>query len=309
MTMTQARFLAAVFFGVFATHLQAAQPTWNRVPGAPCLRDFDLGGPGNAGPEIWGLACARDSNGNSDIVHRLTPTSGWEAVGGRGNWIAAGPQIAAVITTFARSVYTWNRNGRFWEVLPGGPDCIRRVATDVANGVWVRDCSAESLLWVWGVDFGGVNPHWTTSTNQFPGPGIAVYVEVAPPYPTANTNGFGQPWIINYNGGSTFQVYKSNGSGRGWSPVGTGITPSCVNSLGLGGSGLQSADAWITDCTPTGNGYRVLHLGPPLAPLWSVVDSPGMARIKVDRAFDIPFAIDNNGALWNYCVPRTLSCG
>ena len=196
----KAPFFAAVIC-VLASSVQAAQPTWNRVWDAPCLRDFDLGGPGNAGPEIWGLACAKDSWGNSDIVHRLTPTSGWETPGGRGNW------------------------------------------------------------------------------------------------------------IINYNGGSTFQVYKSNGNGIGWSIVGTGIRPSCVNSLGLGGSGLQAADAWITTCTPSGNGYEVMHLGPPLAPLWSIVDSPGMARIKVDRAFDVPFAIDNNGALWNYCVPGTLGCG
>src|SRR5690348_2220212 len=113
--MTKARCLAAVFFCVFATSAQAAQPTWNRVPDAPCLRDFDLGGSGSAGPEIWGLACAKDSAGNSEILHRLTPTSGWEAVGGHGNWIAAGPQIAVGITTFARSVFIWNRNTRFWD--------------------------------------------------------------------------------------------------------------------------------------------------------------------------------------------------
>lgn len=307
--MTKARVLAAVFFCVFASSVQAAQPSWNRVWGAPCLRDFDLGASTNAGPEIWGIACAKDSWGNSTIVHRNTPSSGWQTTNGLGNWIAAGPQIAAVINTFRDVVYTWNWNGSFWEEMPrNGPDCIRRVATDTANAVWVLDCSSPQQLWVWGVDHGGVNPHWTTATNQFTGPGSAVYVEVAPPYRTANTNGFGQPWIVNYNGGSTFQVYKSNGTGIGWSSVGTGIVPRCVNSLGLGGSGLQSADAWITTCTPTGSGYQVMHLGPPLAPFWSLVDSPGMARIKVDRAFVVPFAIDNNGALWNYCVPGTLGC-
>jgi hypothetical protein len=308
--MTKAPLLAALFFCLSAASVQAVEPTWNRIWDAPCLRDFDLGASTNAGPEIWGITCDQDYWGNSAIVHRNTPSSGWQNTGGWGNWISAGPQIAATITTFRDVVYTWNWSGGFWEEMPrNGPDCISRVATDIANGVWVLDCSWPRQLWVWGVDFGGVNPHWTTATNQFPGPGSAVYVEVAPPYRTANTNGFGQPWIINYAGGSTFQVYKSQGVRAPWTIVGTGIVPSCVNSLGLGGAGLIAADAWITDCTPTGNGFRVLHLGGPLAPLWSTVDSPGMNRIKVDRNFDVPFAIDGNGALWNYCVPHTLGCG
>jgi hypothetical protein len=281
-----------------------AAETWNQVANAPCLVDLDIGSSTQTGPELWGLDCDTDWLGNHAIWHRPGGVeTAWRMEIGAANHIAAGPQIAVALNTFEDQVWMWNGVDN-WDPVPmaGGPTCMRRIATDTAGYFWVRDCDPAPQLWCYGPGLGGTAA-WSVPPNQFSGPGIEVYVEIAPPI---GNQRLGKPWIVNFVSPGTFQVYKQLDTT--WSIVGTGLPPRCVESLGLSSIGSY-VDAWVTDCTPSGNGFTVMHLGPENAPLWSVVDSPGMSRIKVDRTYATPYAIDNSGVLWSYCDVRWSICG
>lgn len=266
------------------------------------MNDIAVGSSGNSGPELWGLSCNSCDTCNRTIWHRNGgPAVAWVSVAGAANHIAASPSTAVVLNSAENQMYMWNGVNNWNAIsMTNGPTCMRRIATFGAF-TWLRDCQASPSpqLWIYGPDFNGV-VGWHGYNNQFPGPGIDVDVFAAPSV-------LGIPWIVNFVSPTTFQLYRSTNN-VGWQLAGTVFQPSCVSSVGVGPGG-SGTEAWITTCTPTGNGQSVMRLPNSNSP-WTSIDSPGMTRIKVDSNFGIPFAVDNNGALWCYCDPHTQQgCG